>query len=331
MIRRLCGLSCAAVLLFVAAACGSSDDTAAVAESAETGRGSMAGGEPLVVVVTTNILADVVANILGEDGEVTVLLPVGVDPHDYRPSSSDVTLLHKADLVVASGLRLEEGLVDVLATAVEDGINLIEVAEALDPIEFTAPAHHGDDEEEGDEEEDHGNLDPHFWMDPLRVAKAARLVAEQLVALAPSIEWTARADAYASLLEELDAEIQDILAPIPEENRKLLTNHDSLGYFANRYGFEIIGVVIPSGATLADPSSAGLAGLVEEIEEEGVQAIFAETVEPSSLAHAVAAEVGPGVEVVEIYSGSLGEPGSGADSLIGMLRTNAQRIVEALA
>lgn len=167
-------------------------------------------------------------------------------------------------------------------------------------------------------------------MDPLRVAEAARLIAGELAALDSTKEWRARADAYAAELGELDEEIQGILASIPAEKRKLITNHDSLGYFADRYGFEVVGTVIPGGTTLAEPSSAGLARLVEEMEEEGVNAIFAETIEPTALAEALAAEVGPEVQVVEIYSGSLGEPGSGADTLIGMLRTNARLIAAAL-
>ena len=128
----------------------------------------------------------------------------------------------------------------------------------------------------------------------------------------------------------LDADISATLSAIPEGDRVLVTNHDALGYFAARYGFEIAGTVIPSGTTLAEPSSAELAALVEEIQQRGVQAIFAETTEPSTLADAIAAEAGEAVQVVELYTGSLGEAGTGADTLIGMLLTNAQRIAGAL-
>jgi zinc/manganese transport system substrate-binding protein len=121
-----------------------------------------------------------------------------------------------------------------------------------------------------------------------------------------------------------------MLADIPASRRKLVTNHDSLGYFADRYGFEIIGAVVPGGSTLGDPSSAELAGLVEKISSAGVPAIFAETTEPTALAEAVAREVGDDVVVVELYTGSLGEQGSGADTLIGMLLTDAGRIAGAL-
>ena len=157
------------------------------------------------------------------------------------------------------------------------------------------------------------------------------LIAEALAAVEPSIDWVARAEAYAATLTEFDEEIQDLLAPIPAGSRKLITNHDSLGYFADRYGFEIIGAVIPGGATLADPSSAQLAELVDEIVEEGVKVIFAETIEPTALAEAVAAEAGTDVTVVELHTGSLGEPGTATDNIVGMLRDNAKKIADALS
>ena len=400
--------------------------------------------EPLSIAATTTILGDIVSNVAGDDAEITVLLPVGADPHDFLASSAQVALLHDADLVVANGLLLEESLIDVLKAVEADGVRLFEVGELVDPLPYGAGAGHDDhdedegmqdhdegdghdehegehdhedghdedegehdhdedghdedegehdhehegehdedegehdhDEDEGHDDEegehdhdegeheheegdghddegaehdhdehgegedeggehahehehDHGSEDPHFWMDPLRVAKAAVHIAEELNKIAPSPSWAERAEAYAASLEELDAEIRDLLSSIPEENRKLITNHDAFGYFAARYGFEVVGTVIPGGSTLAEPSSADLAALVDAIVDEGVRAIFAETIEPSILAEAVAAEVGSSVEVVELYSGSLGEPGTDAGALIGMLRVNAGRIAEAL-
>ena len=279
----------------------------------------------LAVVATTTILGDVVSNVVGGNAEIEVLLPPGADPHDYQISASQAAQLYLVDLVVTNGLGLEEALIDVLAAAEADGVAVVEVASQLDPIRFALESHHDDEEVEG------GGLDPHFWTDPLRVARAALLIAEALAAIDSSVDWMSRAEAYAATLTELDAEIQDILAPIPDENRLLITNHDSLGYFADRYGFEVIGAVIPGGATLADPSSAALAALVEEIVEEGVKVIFAETVEPTALAEAVAAEAGAGVGVVTLHTGSLGEPGTGTDNIVGMLRDNAFKIADALS
>ena len=255
------------------------------------------------VAATTTILGDVARNVVGTAGTVEVILPLGADPHDYQPSSRQVAAVREADLVVANGLDLEEGLADVL-----DGANVALVAPRVDPL--------GDD--------------PHVWMDPLRMAEAARLLAADLARIEPTGSWAERADAYASQLQDADREIRAILESLPSDRRRLVTNHDALGYFADRYDFEVIGVVIPGGATLAEPSSAELAALVAEIERSGVPAIFAETTEPTTLAEAVAAEVGAEIAVVELFVGSLGEPGSGAETLIDMLLTDARLIAAAL-
>jgi zinc/manganese transport system substrate-binding protein len=298
------------VLAFVGGACGNDDAT----------------GDATVIVATTTILGDVAAQIVGDDATVQVLIPIGADPHDYQPSSQDVAAIQRADLVVANGLGLEDGLSDVLESAAADGARVLEIAPRLDPLPFGE--HSGHDDEAAHDE---GDGDPHVWFDPLRMADAARLIAAELSAVDSSIDWDAGAEVYGAALRAADTEIAEILSVIPASGRKLATNHDALGYFAARYGFEVIGTVVPGGATLAEPSSAELAALVAEIEAEGVRAIFAETTEPSALADAIAAEIGGTVEVVELYTGSLGEPGSGADSLIGLLLTNARRIADALA
>lgn len=283
------------------------------------------GSDGPMVVATTSIWGDVARQVVGDAGSVEVLIPVGADAHDYEPTQRQVAMLHEADLVVANGLGLEEGLHDVLESAEADGANVLELAPELDPIEFVA---HDD---EHDDDHGHGDLDPHVWFDPIRVGSAALLIAEQLAEVAPEVDWAARAGSYIAELEQLDGEIRDVLDAVPEPNRMMVTNHEALGYFAERYDFEVIGVVIPGGSTLADPSSAELADLVDEIVHEGVSAIFAETSQPSRLAEAVAAEVGDEVSVVELYTESLGGEGSGAETLIDMLRTNAAIVADALS
>jgi zinc/manganese transport system substrate-binding protein len=163
------------------------------------------------------------------------------------------------------------------------------------------------------------------------MAKGARLIASELDRIAPGGGWHERADAYAGELLALDEEIRATLAAVPPEGRTLVTNHRSFGYFADRYGFDVVGTVIPGGSAQAEPSSAELADLVAVIEETGVPAVFGETSNPSTLPDAVAAELGEDVEVVDLYTGSLGAPGSGAETLIGMLRTDTARIAEALS
>lgn len=276
------------------------------------------------VIATTSIWGDVAREIVGANGTVGVLVPVGSDPHDYRPSAGQVAVMNGADLVIANGLGLESGLQDVLEAATADGVNVYEVAPDVDPLPF-----HGTIDTGGEEQEP-GDLDPHVWFDPQRVALAARAIADQLAEIEPNVDWASRAEAYVSELETLDGEIEELVVRVPGDRRKLITNHDSLGYFATRYGFEIVGVVIPGGSTLAAPSSSELAALVGEIERTGTPAIFAETTTPSILAEAVAAEIGEEVLVVELLTGSLGEAGSEAETLVGMLSTDAQLIVNAL-
>ena len=289
------------------------------------------------VVATTTILGDVARNLVEDDGSVEVLLPIGADPHDYQASARQVAAIQEADLVIANGLGLEEGFADVLDSAAADGATVVMVAPLLDPLPFGGgddDAHDDDKDADHDDDEhahDESGDDPHVWLDPLRMAAATRIVAEELSKVDDSVDWIARADAYADALATADEEIQATLETIPPANRKLVTNHDALGYFASRYGFEVVGVEIPGGTTLAEPSSAELTELVAVVDQEQVQAIFAETTNPEVLADAVAAEAGGRVIVVELFTGSLGEPGSAADTLIGMLTTNAQLIAEALS
>jgi zinc/manganese transport system substrate-binding protein len=291
------------------------------------GTGEVSGDDRLSVVATTTILGDVVREIGEGEVAVEVLTPLGADPHDFTASSAQIAAVNRADLVIANGLGLEEGLHDVLDAAESDGVPLLELAPSVNPLPFDRTLGH--DEESGGEE-DRGSLDPHIWLDPLRMAEAATLIAARLSEIEPDVDWLARADRYGADLAGADEEIAAMLSSIPASERRLVTNHESMGYFADRYDFEVIGVVVPGGSTLGDPSSEELAALVEVMEREAVRAIFAETTQPSALAEAVAAELGEDIQVVGLYTGSLGEPNSGADTLIGMLLTNAQRIAEAL-
>ena len=300
---RLGVMAMAVIVGLVAGACGDSADPST----------PRAPGN-LEVVATTSILGDVVGNIVGEDGTVEVLIPAGVDPHDYRASSQQTAAIQRADLVVANGLRLEEGLDDLLRSAIDDGANILNIAEQVDPITFPD-----------------GEFDPHVWLDPIRMADATRLVAAELTAIDDSVDWAARAEAYAATLVSTNEAISAVLSGIRDDDRKLVTNHDSLRYFAHRYGFEIVGVVIPGGSTLAAPSSGELADLVAAIDREEVPAIFADTTAAMDLAEAIAREATADIAVVELSTGSLGEPGSGAETLVGMLQTNAGRIADALS
>ena len=269
--------------------------------------GSASDGDELVVVSTTSIWSDVVANVVGDDANVITLIANGADPHEYSPGSQDAATLAGADLIVANGLGLEESLDDLLEAVEAEGGNVLRIADHVETVD----------------------QDPHVWMDPLRVADAVDAIAAALEATRPGA-WTERAAQYVSQLEQAHEDIESLIEEIPSAQRVMLTNHEALTYYADRYEIEIVGVIIPGGSTLAEPSSADLGELVELMQTRDIKVIFGETSEPDTLAQSLAAELGPDAEVVELHTEALGEPGSDADSLIKMLVTNAQLISAAL-
>ncbi len=188
-----------------------------------------------------------------------------------------------------------------------------------------------DDHASNDGGHGHGSVDPHVWFDPVRVSGVLNELARHLTddAGIDGDAVTACLSDYQAELAALDQELEDLLEQLSPDKRKLVTNHDALGYFADRYGFEIIGTVLPSSTALAETNPAQLEELARTIEHEGVNAIFAETVHSSDDAEALASRVGD-VEVVTLYTGSLGPPGSGAEDYVGFMRTNARLIVDAL-
>lgn len=282
------------------------------------------GSEQPRIVVTTNILGDVVRAVAGDEAVVEVLIPLGADPHEFQASSAQVATMARADLVVANGLGLEEGLITVLEGLKTDGVNVFEVAPQLDPIEFAGD--HDEEEEGGGHAHD---LDPHVWMDPLRMARAAELVSDELSRVDPDGGWAGRAGVYAAGLEAAHAEIEQMLETVPADSRVLITNHDTLGYFADRYDWEVLSTVIPGGSTTGAPSSGHLAELVALIRSRGLPAIFVDATGPDDHARAVAAEVG-GVEVVPLHTGSLTDTDGPAPTLVELLLYNAREITRAL-
>ena len=195
---------------------------------------------------------------------------------------------------------------------------------------------HGHDEHEEDEHghghegHDHGPLDPHFWFDPIRVKVAVNEVAARLSAVDPegAETYLRNAAEYGEQLDELHAWVQEQVSTVAPERRLLVTSHDSFSYLAELYGFEVVGLVIPSLATHVEPSAEHIVDVVEVVREHDIPAVFGETTVSERLAQTIANETG--AELVRLYSGSLGPEGSGADTYLGMVRTNVERIVEAL-
>ncbi len=333
---RKSGLVVAAAAALFAAACTGTD--------AETDAPDATDASSAVpsVVTTTSIWGDVVSNVGCDDSvSVTTLIPQGGDPHSYEPSLRDRETMGAADLVVANGLGLEERIEDTLEAVAAEGVHVFEVAEHIDTIEFEFSGGHDDhghddhDEEDGhDHEDDHGHDhsgdDPHVWFDPQRVAGVLGELADELIHAGADADTINRClDSYREALEDTDAEIAEILDAVPTDRRILITNHDAFGYFADRYGFEIVGTVIPSLSTAAETNPALLEELAEIIEHEGVPAVFSETTHSDADIQALATAAGD-ISVVQLLTGSLAPEGEEGDTLIGMLRFNANAIADAL-
>ncbi len=337
------------------------DETVTVEEEPAPTTTAAPPAERATIVVTTNILGDVVSAVVGDLADVEVIMPLGSDPHDFAPSVKQAASMEEADLLVVNGANFEEGMLGVIDSVADAGTPVFAFADAMTLLEGGAHDDHSDHEgekTEGDthdhdhdhahEDEktegdthaesddhdghDHGGLDPHLWTDPARMTEGVTGLATALAAVegidAAAIE--AQAAAYVAELETLDAEIEAALAAIPAESRVLVTNHEVFAYFADRYGFEVVGAVVPSLTTSAETSVRELEELAAVIEAEGIPAIFAETTQSTELAEALAGEVGGEVAIVELFTESLGEPGSGAETYIDLMRTNAELIVAAL-
>jgi len=331
-------LSALAAGALVLSACSGSETTTtestsapSAVESASESANAVEAAGGASVVATTTMLGDVTSEIvLCAGGNVEVLMPNGVDPHDFSASSDQIASMIGADLVVVNGLGLESGLTDSLANATSDGANVFEVAPVLDPIEFGAGSHSEESHSDEEGHDDHGSLDPHFWFDMNRMATAAELIGAELTTATGDDAYTTCAQATATQIRAAEGDVRALLESVPTDQRILVTDHEALGYLADVYGYEIAGTVIPAGTTLAEPSSADLAALVATIKAEGITAIFSNTSSPTALAEAVAAESGTNIKVIPLYVESLGEPGSPAATYVDMMRTNAQLIAEGL-
>ncbi|OWA11869.1 zinc ABC transporter substrate-binding protein [Streptomyces sp. CS113] len=292
-----------------------------------TATGCAGGGdERPTVVVTTNILGDITREIVGDEADVSVLMKPNADPHSFGLSAVQAAELENADLVVYNGLGLEENVLRHVEAARASGVATFAAGEAADPLTFHAG-------EEGGPDDGAGEPDPHFWTDPDRVRKAAGLIADQVVEHVDGVNETAvrdNAERYDGQLDDLTAWMEKSFAAVPEDRRALVTNHHVFGYLADRFGFRVIGAVIPSGTTLASPSSSDLRSLTQAMEQANVRTVFADSSRPSRLAEVLRQEMGGDVDVVPLYSESLTEQGKGAGTYLEMMRANTSAMAEGL-
>lgn len=322
-------------LSFMITACGGGAATATPAATAhdaeheelEFAAVSLASGEKLKVVATTNIIADVIERVGGDRVDLTALVPQGADPHTFEPTPRDVAAVSAAHVVFANGAGLEEFLGSLLesAGATEHTVYLAH------GIELYETEHDEEgDVEEGEEEHAHEEGDPHLWTDPNNVMVWVDTIQAALEMLDPehAAVYEANAEAYTAELETLDAWIRDQVAQIPPERRRMVTDHQLFAYFTEAYGFEQVGAVIPAYSTMAEPSAKELAALEDAIRELDVRAVFVGSTVNSSLAQRVAEDTG--TRLVPLYTGSLSEQGGPADTYIDYMRYNVQAIVDAL-
>jgi len=279
-------------------ACGGGSSAPA---TADPGSGRSWSDRPSIVV-TYSVLGAVVKQVVGDAADVTILMPDGADPHEWSPSAKDVQAMLGADVLVDNGLELEGKLQDVLGRAADDGATVFTVADHV-TVRTVRP---GEGAEPDDPDQAPGAQDPHLWTDPLTMREWIQPFATALKGA--GIDATAGAVRTGTELTDLDTRVREVLAAVPERRRKLVTGHESLGYFAARYGFQLVGAVVPAITSQAEASAGELAELARQVEAARVPAIFAEVGTPKATVEAVARDCG--AQVVELSTHTLPADGT---------------------
>jgi zinc/manganese transport system substrate-binding protein len=253
--------------------------------------------------VTYSILGSVVKELAGDRANVVVLMPNGADPHEWEPSAKDIETLNKADLIVQNGLELESSMQRTLQEASKRGVKTFTAAEHITIRKIGR----GEGIPTGDPDQAVGADDPHLWTDPLAMKNVADALAAQLKKDL-GIDVDSRSRDLQERLEDLSDEVSATVATLPVADRKLVTGHESMGYFAQRFGFKLIGAIIPSITSQAEVSASSLAALKKLIEDNKVKAIFTELGTSSAVADAIGKETG--VKVIRLTTHSVPEDGS---------------------
>lgn len=285
-------------------------------------------GGPVRVVATYSILGDLVENVGGESVELTTLVGPNGDAHTFEPAPSDNAGLAEADVVFENGLGFETWLDDLYASSGSEARRVV-VSEGIDPLVGAEEEHGPEDGRSEEHDHENGGSDPHVWHDVKNGVLIVESIRDALVEADPdnAEAYRSNAEEYISELEDLDADVTDLVGSIPENNRTLFTTHDTFGYFAERYGFEVDTALASVSTETSDPSAGETAELVREIEDSGVPAIFAENVSNPTVMVNIADEAGVDLAPA-LYTDALGDPGGG--TYVQMVRHNARTISEAL-
>ena len=271
------------------------------------------------IVVTYSILGALINDLVGSEAYIVVLIPNGQDPHEWEPSAKDIEALNKADLIVQNGLGLEGGLEKTLSLAEVQGVKTFVASDYITIRKVSQ----GEGIPNGGPDQMVGASDPHLWTDPISM-KQVLVALEGKIKTELGLDVSVRAQDLKNQLDSLNTEIATEVDNLPGANRKLVTGHDSLGYFAQRYGFKLVGAIIPSLTSQAEVSAADLASLKTLIQENQVKVIFSELGTPVAITEAIGKETD--VKVVELATHILPSDGS----YFTFIRNLAQTIVENL-
>jgi zinc/manganese transport system substrate-binding protein len=272
------------------------------------GEGGGSADTAISVVATTTQAADLARNVGGARVDVRSMLRPNADPHDYEPRPSEVAALSDAAVVFKSGGGLDDWLDELIDAAGADA-RVVTLAEGVRPLMVG------------------GEPDPHWWQDPRNAVAATGAIRGALTEADPGgrATYARNARRYVERLERLDRQIAACVGRVPRVKRRIVSTHDALGYFARRYGIEVVGAVLPSLSTKAQPSAKDVAELVDQIEREGVEAVFGETDVNTKLERAIAREAGA-VMGEPLFTDSLGPRGSGGATYLSAMRANAGRL-----
>jgi zinc/manganese transport system substrate-binding protein len=300
---RMLPLALALAAAWLVAGCGSDSDSGSDAD--------------VTVVATTPHVADLVANVAGERADVRGLLARGADPHGFEPRPSDAAAIADAAVVFKSGGDVDEWLEELVDNAGGEAA----VIELINSVETLQGGEHGEDE-----------VDPHWWQDPRNAVRAVAAIRDGLTEADPEgrATYERNSAAYVRELRRLDSEVAACVAKVPPDKRKLVTTHDSLGYFARRYDVEVIGSVIPSLSTQAQPSAGDIADLVDQVRDEGVEAVFPEAGVDERLERALSRDAGVAVGD-PLFADTLGEEGSGAETYLDAMGANTAALVDGMS
>lgn len=280
------------------------------------------------VVATTTQMGSVAGQITDcAEGDTQVLMSAGDDPHQFEASSAQIVDMVNADLVLTNGLGLEASMQRTIENAMTDGAEVLELAPQLEPLPLHDHQEHGDDHAHGAANED-GALDAHIWMDVSRMADGAELIGNKIAEVTGDETYVSCGVEVADELRDVDAQIGQLLSDA--ESARLVTDHAAYGYFADRYGVQIEGVVIPGGSTDGEPSSQDLTELTQLLNDQGADALVTSISNNNRMIQALSEESGGTIPVVELYESAVGEPGSDVETYQQAMLYNAQALADVL-